>query len=181
MNTKEDNELVFEVIRGNISSFEVLIDRYQTTIFKIVLKMVVDVETAKDLTQDVFVKVYEKMGSFNDKFRFFSRIYRIAINESINWIKQNPRMTGLEHAISHTSDDDSSGRNEMRSKIVNDGLQELTPDYKSLLLLRYFSGLTYQEISEIKGISSEKVKSRLFIAREKLQKIVVRKGILDNE
>ena len=69
---KDDNELVYEVIHGNISSFETLVDRYNKKIFNMMLQMVGDYETARDLTQDVFVKAFEKMGGFNFRFRFFS-------------------------------------------------------------------------------------------------------------
>ena len=75
---KDDNELVYEVIHGSISSFEVLIDRYQKTIFNIMLRMVGDDETARDLTQDVFVKAFEKLGGFNFKYRFFS-LQRVSV------------------------------------------------------------------------------------------------------
>jgi RNA polymerase sigma-70 factor (ECF subfamily) len=96
MTTKEDNELVYEVIHGSISSFEILVDRYQKTIFNIMLRMVGDFETAKDLTQDVFVKAFEKMGGFDFKYRFFSWIYRIAVNEAINWNRKKQPMVRLE-------------------------------------------------------------------------------------
>jgi RNA polymerase sigma-70 factor, ECF subfamily len=181
MVSKEDNELVYEVIKGSISSFEVLIDRHQKTIFNLTLRMVGDVETAKDLTQDIFVKAFERMGSFNFKHKFFSWIYRIAVNESINWLNRNPKMDGLQAAEHLTDHDDISEQEERRSKLLYSGLQELPYEYRALLLLKYSNGLSYEKISEVNGISLKKVRSRLYMAREQLQKILVRNGFLENE
>lgn len=181
MITKDDNDLVYEVIRGNVSSFEILVERYQKMIFNMVLRMVGDTETAKDLTQDVFVKTFEKMGSFNFKYRFFSWIYRIAVNETIDWIKQTPRMDGLEYAQNLHAEEDHSDGKERRIVMLDMALQKLSPDYRILLLLKYYNGLSYEEVAEVNGLSLEKVRSRLFIAREQLRKILLQKGFFENE
>ena len=181
MSEKDDNELVYEVIRGSISSFEVLIDRYQKTIFNMVLKMVGDVETAKDITQDDFVKVFEKMGSFNFKYRFFSWIYRIALNQTLNYLKSNPRKEGLRTAEALPNDENSEEQAERGSLLLREGLKELPADYRVLLLLKYYCSMSYEEISETMEISVKKVRSRLFMAREQLNKIMVAKGFFDND
>ena len=181
MSEKDDNELVYEVIRGSISSFEVLIDRYQKTIFNMVLKMVGDVETAKDITQDVFVKVFEKMGSFNFKYRFFSWIYRIALNQTLNYLKSNPRKEGLKTAEALPADENREERAEHGNLILRQGLRELPVDYRVLLLLKYYCSMSYEEISETMGIPVKKVRSRLFMAREQLNKVMVAKGFFDND
>lgn len=181
MSEKDDNELVYEVIRGSISSFEVLIDRYQKTIFNMVLKMVGDVETAKDITQDVFVKVFEKMGSFNFKYRFFSWIYRIALNQTLNYLKSNPRKEELKKAEALPADENGEQRTERGSLLLHQGLRELPADYRVLLLLKYFCSMSYEEISETMEIPVKKVRSRLFMAREQLNKVMVAKGFFDND
>ena len=84
---KDDNELVYEVLQGSRSSFEVLIERYQKKIYGMILQMTDDREMAKDLTQDVFIKAYTSLARFNFKYRFFSWLYRIALNETINRLK----------------------------------------------------------------------------------------------
>ncbi|MCK9219933.1 MAG: RNA polymerase sigma factor [Bacteroidales bacterium] len=181
MIVKDDNELVYEVIKGSISSFEVLIDRYQKTIFNMVLKMVGNVEVARDLTQDIFVKAFEKLGSFNFKYRFFSWIYRIAINETINWIKAKHPVENLKMVETIPAEEPDNLFQEQQSKRLHAGLRVLQGEYRMLLLLKYYCGLSYEEIAETTKIPVKKVKSRLFIAREQLHKILIEKGFFENE
>ncbi|MCK9203688.1 MAG: RNA polymerase sigma factor [Saccharofermentanaceae bacterium] len=181
MSEKDDNELVYEVIKGSISSFEVLIDRYQKTIFNMALKMVGDVETAKDITQDVFVKTFEKMGSFDFNHRFFSWIYRIALNQTLNYLKTKPPIGRLKGTETTIIDDNSAPDYERNRKILHAGLQSLPADYRVLLLLKYFCGLSYEEIAETTKIPMKKVRSRLYIAREQLSKIMIGKGFFEND
>lgn len=179
MVVKEDNELVSEVIRGNVNAFEILVNRYQKIIFKMVLRMVGNTETAKDLTQDIFVKAFEKMGTFNFNYRFFSWIYRIGINETLTWIRKNPATDQLEHVENLPMDQDTDP--ERKSEMLQFGLLELPSDYRILLLLKYYDGLSYEEMADVNGLSVEKVRSRLFIAREQLRKILLKKGFLEDE
>ncbi len=181
MTAKDDNQLVSEVISGEVSSFEELIDRYQKKIYYMVLRMVGESETAKDLTQDIFVRVYEKLGTFKPEYRFFSWIYRITMNETITWSKRNPRFESLERAGDLVADDHSYALKERGSELLNFGLQSLQPDYRMLLVMKYYGGLSYEDIASVSEISVEKVRSRLFIAREQLRKILIQKGFLEDE
>jgi RNA polymerase sigma-70 factor (ECF subfamily) len=178
---KDDNELVYEVIHGNISSFEVLIDRYQKTILNMMLRMVGDIETAKDLTQDVFVKAYEKMGGFDFRFRFFSWIYRITVNEAINWNKKKPITERLEKIDLINSGGSETIAAETKSNLLHRELRKLDADYRVLVLLKYYCGLSYEEITEATRIPVKKVRSRLFIAREQLRKGLIENGFFEND
>lgn len=180
MVAKEDNELVSEVIRGNVNAFEILVNRYQKIIFKMVLRMVGNTETAKDLTQDIFVKAFEKMGTFNFNFRFFSWIYRIGINETLTWIRKNPVTDELQE-VENLPLEQYTGNSERKREILEHGILELPSDYRILLLLKYYDGLSYEEMADINGLSVEKVRSRLFTAREQLRKILIKKGFLEDE
>ncbi len=179
MVTKDDNELVYEVINGSISSFEVLVERYQKTIFNMMLRMVGDFETAKDLTQDVFVKAFEKMGSFDFKFRFFSWIYRIAVNEAINWTRKKPPTKRLEKVEPMLADKQESSGSEEKCNLLRCELRKLEADYKVLVLLKYYCGLSYEEIAESTRIPIKKVRSRLFIAREQMRKGLIANGFFE--
>jgi len=169
MITKDDNELVYEVIHGSISSFELLIERYQKTIFNIVLRLVNDEETARDLTQDIFIKAFEKMGSFNFNYRFFSWIYRITANETINYLKSQRKFESLTKVEKLNSESEPEIDKEERNKKLRVGLKMIRADYRLLLLLKYFFGLSYEEMAEVLEIPEKKVKARLFSAREKLK------------
>ena len=178
---KDDNELVYEVIHGSISSFELLIERYQQTIFNIIFRMVGDFETSRDLTQDVFVKAFEKMGGFNYKYRFYSWIYRIAINEAINYNKKrrkNISLTGIDQLLAENSE---ASDHESMNRLLHKGLLNLTEDYRILVLLKYYFGLSYEDITETTHIPVKQVRSRLYIAREKLRKGLIANGFFEND
>ena len=178
---KEDNELVYEVTHGSKSSFEILIERYQTTIFNLLVRLVHDEEAARDLTQDVFVTVFEKMDSFNYNYRFFSWIYRIALNTGINYLKSRKQFEGLRNLDSIPDTDSENALKEGRSRKLRSGMRELRADFRSLILLKYHFGLSYQEISEVLEVPEKKVKARLFEAREQLRTILLNRNFFDND
>ncbi|MGA2821900.1 MAG: RNA polymerase sigma factor [Bacteroidales bacterium] len=178
---KDDNELVYEVIHGNMSSFEVLIDRYQKTILNMMLRMVSNFETAKDLTQDVFVKAFEKMGGFDFRFRFFSWIYRIAVNEAINWNRKNPMTESLGKIDPIDFGESETMAAEAKNNLLHRELRKMNADYRVLVLLKYYCGLSYEEITEATRIPVKKVRSRLFIAREQLRKGLIANGFFEND
>ena len=181
MITKDDNELVYEVIHGSISSFEILIERYQKTVFNIVFRMINDKETSRDLTQDIFIKVYEKMGSFNFNYRFFSWIYRIAVNETINYLKSQRKFEDLKKIEGFYMVGEPEAGKEERNKKLRTGLKKLRADYRLLLLLKYFFCLSYEEMAEVLEIPVNKVKARLFSAREKLKEELLNADFFDHD
>ena len=81
-----DNEIVDGILKGNTKFFEILIDRYQIPIYNLAIKMTRVAEDAEDLTQIVFVKAYENLDKYLSKYKFFSWLYRIGINETLNYI-----------------------------------------------------------------------------------------------
>jgi len=181
MITKDDNELVYEVIHGSISSFEVLIERYQKTVFNIVIRMVNDEETARDLTQDIFIRAFEKMGSFNFRYRFFSWIYRITINTTINYLKSKQKVESLKKVEKLNYVEIPEVDEEERSRKLRLGLRNVRADYRLLLLLKYFFGLSYEEMAEIMEIPEKKIKARLFSAREKLREELLKNDFFNND
>ena len=166
MITKDDNELVFEVQRGSRSSFEVLIERYQKKIFGMVLQMTNDSELAKDITQEVFLKTYTSLPRFDFRYRFFSWLYRIALNETISQMKSRRHHISLEKARSVPADEAKPQTEHENSVKFRESLRDLKDSYRSLILLKYYFGLSYEEIAETLNISVAKVRDRLFNARE---------------
>ncbi len=180
MIVKEDNELVYEVIKGSISSFEILLDRYQKTIFNLVLKMVGDTEVARDLTQDIFVKAFENLGKFDFKYRFFNWVYTIAINETINFRKGRHPVQDWQsvEGLAYEPDDQSK---DLQRKRLHSALRSLTPEYSMLLLLKHYCGLSYAEIAEATKLTEKKIKSRLYIARKQLHDRLDETGFFSND
>lgn len=177
MTSENDAILVGRCLQGDGHAFESLLDRYQKTVFNVVYRMVKDVEEAEDITQAAFVKVYENLRSFNPKYKFFSWIYKIAVNESLNYINQRKRVTELNEDIVSDQDDPEGMLNsvEIREKI-DECLMKLSPDYRIVIVLRHFQDLPYNEIAQILDIPKHTVKSRLFTARQALRKHLIRKG-----
>lgn len=174
---RDDHILVRQCLEGDRRSFEELVDRYQKPIFNLALRMVSDAEDAADITQTVFVKVYESLRSFNSQYKFFSWLYRIAVNESLNFLRGRQELLGVsEELVSSESTADEKIVDEERDAGVQRALRQLTPDQRSAIVLRHFAELSYDEISEILGVPEKTVKSRLFEAREHLRKLLSGKG-----
>ena len=178
-NEPDENELVLGCIDGDDHAFEILLLRYQRQVFNAVLRMVRNRDEASDLTQTTFLKAYEQLGSFDSRHKFFSWLYRIAINESINHLRRRGRLEPLEGewASAARSPEDSAVGSDL-SVHVQDALMSLSPDYRAVLVFRHFEDCSYEEIASIVGVPTKTVKSRLFSARRQLKELLEARGIL---
>jgi len=181
MMVKDDNELVLEVINGRSSSYGTLIERYQKTIFNIMLRLTGDYETARDLTQDVFVKAYEKLGSFNFRYRFFSWIYKLAINEAINYNRKYSRKKSNENIDAYIDKVAENVTENLQMNQLYAEISTLKIEYRVLVVLKYFCDFSYMEISEVTKVPERKVRSRLFSAREQLRQGLIEKRFFEHE
>lgn len=178
----EDVVLVEQCIKGKTQSFELLVEKYQKTIFNVALRFCGNYDDAADITQSVFIKAYEKLNRYNPKYKFFSWVYRIVINESINFINQKKRQQELDKNIIVNEDSPEKIYNHVElEKQIQEALMSLDPNYRILILLKHFKNCSYNEISEILGLPEKKVKSRLYTARQLFSKILIGKGIEINE
>ena len=174
-----DLEIVNQCLDGNVRAFGVLVDRYQNVLYTAALRMVNDRQDAEDIVQTAFTKAYEKLGNFNAKYKFFSWLYRITINETLNFIKKRKRQEPLLDPVMSTrqSPEDYVGDSE-RQKNMQQALMQLKPDYRAVILLRHFEHHSYHEISEMLNIPEKTVKSRLFSARQLLREILINNGVI---
>jgi len=174
-----DNELVRECIGGNEHAFETLLLRYQRPVFNAVLRMVRDRDEASDLTQTAFLKAYEQLGSFDSRHKFFSWLYRIAVNEAINHVKRHRRLEPLATDwASRAPNPEAVLVGSDLSHHVQEALMSLPYDSRAVLVLRHFEGCSYDEIAAIVGVAEKTVKSRLFSARRQLKELLEARGIL---
>jgi len=178
MTEQSDEDLVRQCRAGEIKSFDMLVGRHQRTIFNLALRMVRDSDEAADIAQSVFVKAFENLGKFDPQFRFYSWLYRIAVNESLNALEQKKRFEGLEGidpaADAAEEQDDEALRIEKR---IQDGLMMLKVDQRAVIVLKHMQGLSYREIAQVLDLSEKTVKSRLFSARQLLKDILKKKGV----
>jgi RNA polymerase sigma-70 factor (ECF subfamily) len=170
----DDNGLVPRTLEGDRDAFGVLVGRYQAQVYTIAWRMLGVKEEAEDVAQAAFLKAYEKLSTFDPRYKFFSWIYRIAHNESVNAIERRSRMQaldeGLESADGHAESPDLP-------ELVQKCLSKLEVHHRSILVLKYVQDLPYEEIGAILGIPAKTVKSRLFSARAMLREIMSKEGL----
>jgi RNA polymerase sigma-70 factor (ECF subfamily) len=181
-----DGELVQSALAGRESSFEELVRRYQRPIAAYVYRMVGDYDAALDLTQDVFIRVYNSLARYRSEFKFSTWIYKIAHNAAIDHLRRSAAReqaltdgTGEERAEvveRRLSPEQESERNERCSEIEM-VVQSLPHAYRELIVLRHSNDLSYDEIAEVTGLPLGTVKNRLFRARESMRDLLLQKGI----
>ncbi len=179
MKERNDSMLVDQCLRGDNRAYETLVLKYEKPVYNLALRMVKVPEDAEDITQTVFVKAYEKLDSYNPAHRFFSWIYRIAVNESINFCKRNRRTDDYESGV--TGSDEETPEQRFRdgelSENVGSAIARLKMDYRLVIVLKHFHDFSYQEMSDVLQIPEKTVKSRLFTARQQLKVILEKEGI----
>ena len=152
--------------------------KYEKPVFNAAYRMLNSSEDARDVTQTVFLKVIENLDSYNPEYRFFSWIYRIALNESINCLKKQSRLGTLDkEPVSEASGPEELTGSEQMSKGMQAALMTIKPDYRTVIVLKHFVDCSYGEISQILDISEKKVKSRLYSARQLLKDALIKNGI----
>lgn len=181
MHETDDAALVQQCLNGNKRAFETLVDRYQRVIYNAAYRMVGNYDDAKDIAQTTFVKAYEKLETFDLNGKFFSWIYRIMTNETIDFLNYLRRHTGVDEALASKE----AGPDEnYRQKEMNDKLQDemmcLSIDSRMVIVLRHFAELSHEEIGYILNIPAKTVKSRLFTARERLKERFMQSGIRES-
>jgi RNA polymerase sigma-70 factor (ECF subfamily) len=175
---RDDDAALVEAARaGDQRAFGCLVDAYGGPVFNLALRMVKDREDARDLAQTVFVKAFEKLHTFDGRSRFFSWIYRIAINESLNLLSRRKRHVELQDSIeTHELGPDERAEASQGERMVQEALMELTLEYRQVVVLRHFLDLSHREMGAILGLPEKTVKSRLHTARQRMEVILRRRG-----
>jgi len=180
MQEPDDKVLVRRCREGDIKAFEVLLDRYQKPIYNVALRMVNNTDDAADLTQSVFVKAYEKLSSYNEHYKFFSWLYKIAVNTSLNFLEQKKRGDLLgDHDVPEETRVDEEFEAAERVEKLEDAILNLQLEYRVVIVLRHFHDLSYEEIGTILEIPDKTVKSRLFTARQMLKDLLTKSGLME--
>jgi RNA polymerase sigma-70 factor (ECF subfamily) len=175
----EDGEIVRRVLDGEEELFETLVRRYQGRVVSHVTRMVGSREDALDLAQEIFLKVFQALDRFNPAYKFSTWLFRIAGNAAIDHLrKRRPKTVPLEppdpeggtppypaEQRSTWLDPYGELRNTERGQAIQRAIQELPPDFRELIALRHFAGLSYEEIALVKKMPLGTVKNKLFRAR----------------
>lgn len=182
---REDAEIVRLILAGNEDLFADLVNRYRTRLCRFIERYTNDAEDARDVTQDVFLKVYGALDSFDPKYKFSTWLFRIAGNAAIDHLRRRKvRPLRLELPV----DEDGEARQVEPKDIRPDPLEDLSrrrlglalheaigrlpDDYRELISLRHYGELPYEEIAELKGMPLGTVKNKLFRARQALRDLL---------
>lgn len=174
----EDASLVQETLAGNQASFQLLVERYQSRLFTVARHYTKSSVEVEDLVQDTFLKAYTRLASFQHQSSFYTWLYRIAVNTILDSMKRRGRSP--VQAVEDIDLIDSPGPSRTMSPDarmdrhevarVTHAVLDLLPDiFRTVLVMREFDDLSYQEIADTLGISIGTVESRLFRARAKFK------------
>jgi RNA polymerase sigma-70 factor (ECF subfamily) len=183
-----DAELVLSAISSGEASFEELVRRYQRPIVSYVYRMLGDYEGSLDVTQEVFIKVYNSLERYSCDYKFSTWLYRIAHNAAIDHLRRNSVNTqSLEtentdgtYQLQIESPQPTPEQNRERSEWrveIEIVVKKLPAAYRDLILLRHSRDMSYDEIAEVTGLPLGTVKNRLFRAREMMRGLLVERGI----
>ena len=174
MHKDEDAALVNGCKRGDRRAMTQLISQYERPVFNAAFRILGNTDDAADATQTVFLKVFEHIADYDQKFKFFSWVYRIAVNESLNQVKKRRSQECLDDGQASPWQGPAEELDSNRlCERVQDALMLLDNDYRNVVVLKHISGFSYQQISEILQLPEKTVKSRLYSARQLLKKILL--------
>jgi RNA polymerase sigma-70 factor (ECF subfamily) len=168
-----DWDLVQRYRSGDRSAFAELMARYQRPVYNAAFGVLRSVEDARDITQEVFLKVAERLNDYDPQFKFFSWIYRIALNESLNLRRRNnrtdPRDVEIGLPSADTANPEKQVGDEQLSERIRSVMMRMADSDRTVLELRHFSERSYEEIGQILNLDVKTVKSRLFESRQRLR------------
>ncbi len=179
-----DAELVARAQAGEVTAFDELVRRHTPRLYALIYHMTSHREDTHDLLQDVFAKAYRSLGRFRGQSQFYTWLYSIATNMTLNFLKKRNRRARAmslddfdaaierdEEYIALTSPDAPDRRAHLQElqKRLNEALQKLSEDHRAVVVMYDIQGLPHAEISRIMGVSEGTIRSRLFYAHRQLQ------------
>lgn len=180
----EDATLVRAAQNGDLDAFDGLVVRHRERIFNLIYHMTSHHEDATDLAQDVFVKAWKALGNFKGESSFYTWVYRIAVNHTLNHLKQRRNRTvhlslndmdfnaendpDLVQLVSHQTPRRAANLKEL-SQRLNAAMQKLSEEHRTVVVMHDIQGIPHDEIAEVLDCNPGTVRSRLFYARQQLQ------------
>jgi len=176
---EDDPTLVERCRAGERNAFEQLVVRYQKPVFNVALRMLRNRQDAMDVAQTTFLKAFEHLGNYDPAFRFYSWLYRIAINESLNALAQRKPRDDLDaNAADEGPGPDRAAEGDQTLLAIEDALMQISPEVRTVIVLRHIAQLSYEDIAQALDLPEKTVKSRLHSARERLRESLLRSGAI---
>lgn len=169
-----DWELVNQVKKGNRDSYALLVDRYKKVIFNLAYRFTHDYTEAEDLSQEIFLKVYIRIDDFKNSAKFFTWLYRVAVNKCIDYQRKSKKVLPpmeIKEEINKSNEKDPEECILKKEKVnwVQNAVNSLAEKYKVVIILHHFQGLSYKEISEVLKIPLKTVETRIYRAKKLLK------------
>ncbi|GKX68883.1 RNA polymerase sigma factor [Clostridium sp. TW13] len=172
MKLDDDKELVRQVLNGNTDSFNIIVNKYEITILKIVYNMIRNKEAAEDITQEVFITAYNKLYMYIDKYKLSNWLIQIAKNKTIDYIRKYKKVYEAniddfyDMASKEEGPDSIAEFNETRT-VIGNFINTLDETEKDILILRYSGERSFGDISQILNLNESMVKRKYYNLRER--------------
>ncbi len=179
-----DEDIIAKIKEGRLELFEVVVTRYQKKLINYIYRMISDLDSAMELSQEVFIKVYNSLDKYNPSFKFTTWIHRIASNATIDWMRKKKIDAYSLDSSANDDGESTSFSQQIPSKELNPlqnlemsqlrgriekAIEELPFIYKQLIILRHINELSYDEIASTVDLPLGTVKNRIFRGREMLK------------
>jgi len=179
MSDDRDAALVRACRAGDRRAFEELVARYERPVFNAAYRILHDRDDAKDVTQTVFMKAYEHLDRFDTNQRFFSWIYRIALNEALDVVGGRKGHAPMaEDLVADRPGPEAEVASAQLDRGLQAALMALKVEYRTVIVLKHVMGCSYEEIAVVLDCPVKTVKSRLFTARQALRDVLVARGMM---
>jgi len=174
----DEDILLYIKVKGKADyAFNHLIKKYQEQIYWVIRRMVISHDDANDITQDVFIKVWHNLPEFREQSKLFTWIYRIAINETINFLNKKKKrmfipMVNVERQLENKIDDGNNFTGDELNKKLQKSILKLPEKQRIVFNLRYYDEMPYEKMSEVLGTSVGALKASYHHAVAKIEKYI---------
>jgi len=169
----KDDELIRSILKGNGERYDDIVERYQEGLYRTAFYYTQNVEDARDITQDIFIKAYNSLASFKQDSTFSTWLYRIAVNHCIDWCRKKKPVLEENPCFDHLCDDSGSPEDLLLEQEiateVHVAVSSLPAIYSTVLILYYFEDFSPQQIADIMDTPKRTVETRLFRGRNMLK------------
>ena len=171
-----EETLIYEILSGDVNAYALLVKRYEKPVFNLMLRMTGSEPDAVDLTQETFVRAYEKLEKFNPSAPFFPWLYTMGLNLARDFLRRARRAPiesyESENSLSVEFDQDDRLAEQIDIQQVQEALQTLPVDYREALLLRFHEELSINEVAQVLGLSPSGAKMRIHRGLLKLRQLL---------
>lgn len=188
MSTETDEALMIAAAGDDLAAFEELVRRHQNRVYRMAYQMLSKEDDAWDVSQDIFIKVYNARNSYVENAKFTTWLYRIANNAIIDKLRQykrNQKVVSLGEFHHEPPSQERATHQELEMEqamsTMSEALYTLSERQRSMVILKYYEGFSVKEISEVFDCATGTVKATLFQAVKNLRGVLAKSGIVSSE